>query len=246
MPTGVRSVSRNSLKHQLVRQLTEEIVSGQLEPGACLPAERQLAEQFDVSRTVVREAVSILAARGFLNVRHGSGTFINPPTLWNNLDPTVLLLQGKAAALEEMLEVRQLLEPIIARLAAQRASQADIDVLKERLSDPAESDDEKIDADFAFHLALAEASHNHVLAIMLNSVRELMREVHRDVFMRPLAHEQAQMRHRAILDKIQQRDEDGAFRAMQQHIREANQNRRAVLMGLLDQVDNSDGNGVAR
>jgi GntR family transcriptional repressor for pyruvate dehydrogenase complex len=234
MPVYIRSVTRNALKHQIVNQLTEQIVSGVLKPEERLPAEPLLAEHFGVSRTAIREALSVLADRGFIAVRHGSGTFINPPAFWNNLDPTVLLVKGKTSTLGEMLEAREILEPIVARLAAERASPEDIASLELSLSVPAATDEEKVDADFLFHLGLAEASHNHVLVIMLNSVREIMRAVHRDVFARPMTYEQAQGRHRAILDEIKRRNSEGAYQVMQQHMLEASQNLMAVMMPLED------------
>lgn len=231
MSVLVQTIKRSSLRDQIVRQLVELVVSGQLKPGEALPPERQLAEQLGVSRTAIREAVSIIAAQGFLDVRHGSGTFANPPELWNNLDPVVLLVKGKSAALHELMEVREYVEPTLAQLAAQRATEDDLQALEAALA-LGDSTEEAAEADLNFHLLIARASGNRVFEIMLHSVADLMREVRRELFMLPATTDQALARHAEVLDRIRAKDAEGAFRVMQQHIREANEHSAAILRSL--------------
>ena len=179
IPKDIQSIARGNVRDQIVRQLIELIVAGRFPAGTCLPAERELCQQFNVSRAGVREAVGILASQGFLTVRQGSGTFVNPSQSWNPLDPIVLLAKGRKAALEEVIEARQLLEPLIAALAADRATPEEITALEQYVR-LARTVDEDVGMDVAFHSNLARASHNRVLVIMLHSVNELIQEARRE------------------------------------------------------------------
>lgn len=228
MVVDIRSVRRESLKDQIVRQLIELIVSGRFGTGDCLPPERELAQLFDVSRTALREAVGIVAAKGLLDVRHGSGIFVTPPEQWNSLDPILLLAKGKDSALQELMDARELLEPEIAALAAERATAEDIHQVEDNLR-LAQTVEEHMENDIQFHLALARLAQNQVLAIMLNSINVLMHEVRREIFVARDTREQAYFRHRAILEKIKQHDVGGASEAMRLHLREARENYLASL-----------------
>jgi len=229
MAARVKSVRRESLKDQIVAQLTERIASGELKPGDRLASTRDLADQFEVGQATVREALSVLAAQRFIDVRHGSGSFVNHPEQWNALEPAVMLARDKIAALLELIEARELLEPLVAALAAERASPADISHMEQnaKLTGTAE---ENARTDIAFHLSVARASHNQVLLIMLHSVNELMHELRRESFaIGKHIIDQVNFGHCSILEKIQQGDPQGAQEAMQRHIDEARENYWAVL-----------------
>ena len=231
-------VSRNSFKGQIARELTRLIVTSHYKPGDCLPTERELAQQFDVSRTVIREAVSVVTAQGFLDVRHGSGMFVTPPDSWNAMHPLILLATDRRTALLELIQARALLEPEVAALAAQRATAEDIAALAEMVS-LAGGVDEHVDRDMAFHLILAKSSHNQVLLVMLSSINDLMYEVRRDIFATRDVIQLVFSRHSLILEKVRQRDVEGACEAMRQHLEEAKEDYlasvQAHLQGLQDQ-----------
>ena len=229
IPKDIQSIARGNVRDQIVRQLIELIVAGRFPAGTCLPAERELCQQFNVSRAGVREAVGILASQGFLTVRQGSGTFVNPSQSWNPLDPIVLLAKGRKAALEEVIEARQLLEPLIAALAADRATPEEITALEQYVR-LARTVDEDVGMDVAFHSNLARASHNRVLVIMLHSVNELIQEARREAFaVAAEMREQTLHRHVTILEKVKQGDAPGARVAMEQHLRDAKENFLAAL-----------------
>jgi len=230
VPIALQSVTRDSLKIQIARQLIELIVSGRVQAGEALPAERELAQQFGVSRTAIREAVSVVAAQGFVDVRQGSGTFVTPRDSWNVTHPLVLLVTDRTATLRELIQARELLEPQVAALAAERATPEDIVSLVETVNLTG-SLDQQIARDMAFHLTLAKSSHNQVLLIMLSSINDLMYEVRRETFTSEVK-EQVLARHLLILDKVRQRDAQGAFDAMRQHLKEA---KREYLPGVRDQ-----------
>jgi DNA-binding FadR family transcriptional regulator len=215
---GIQSVRRDSLRSQIIRQMMELIASGQFAPSECLPPERELALQFDVSRAAVREAIGILSAQGFLEVRHGSGTYVNPVSAWNTLDPTFLLLQSEKAAIIELLEVRESLEPDIAFWAAQRATEADIAQLEQQLqADSTSTVERHVEMDTAFHQLLVQACHNRVFLVLSNSISELLHESRR----RSYTHDglpRSRYWHAEILRAIKAHDADAAREAMRQHL----------------------------
>lgn len=238
MTQTIQSVQRDSIRDQVVRQLNELIVSGSFKPGECLPTERELAEQFGVSRPVIREALSALISQGFLDRRQGSGSYVRPEETWNILDPAVLLSRSRNGTLLDLQEIREHLEPFAAALAAERATREDLSIvvgsleLLEGRIKHGGSVEEAVEADFSFHSAVNNASHNQVLLIMLNSVNELLREIRVEVYQNvPDSATEALNWHRHILDNLEQRDPHGVFTAMQNHIQESWDHYVATLDG---------------
>jgi GntR family transcriptional regulator, galactonate operon transcriptional repressor len=160
------------LHGQIVEQLGVRIVGGTYPPGAPLFSEH-LEEEFDVSKTVVREALKVLAAKGLVESRQKRGTLVLPRESWNLLDGDVLRWQGgeppNFGFLESLAEVREIIEPPAARLAAQRRTQEDLDTMRAILDDMAaarQDPDAMVAADVRFHQALLYAAHNEVLSRM--------------------------------------------------------------------------------
>jgi GntR family transcriptional regulator, transcriptional repressor for pyruvate dehydrogenase complex len=136
LPIG-QPINGRRLHEAVVERLVGQIVGGLLPPGTLLPPEAQLAEQFGVSRMVLREAVRLLAAKGLVAVKHGSGTRVEPPERWDRLDPRILYEQVQisrdARVLDSIMEVRRLLEVELAGLAAERRTPTDLERLREAL-----------------------------------------------------------------------------------------------------------------
>lgn len=159
------------LHGQIVEQLGVRIVGGNYPPGAPLFSEH-LEREFDVSKTVVREALKVLAAKGLVESRQKRGTVVLPRGSWNLLDGDVLRWQGGETPdftfLEQLAEVREIVEPPAARLAAQRRTQEDLDTMRTALDDmaAAEDPDAMVAADVRFHRALLDAAHNELLSRM--------------------------------------------------------------------------------
>jgi GntR family galactonate operon transcriptional repressor len=155
----------------MVATLGSSIVRGEIAPGAVLPPEHELEARFGASRSVVREAVKTLAAKGLVSVRPRHGTHVRPPHDWSLLDAEVLGWLRRDRRLDEPLlfaleEVRSIIEPAAAALAAQRATPADrqritnaLQAMESAITDPHAA----IVADKAFHLAILDATHNPVL-----------------------------------------------------------------------------------
>jgi GntR family transcriptional repressor for pyruvate dehydrogenase complex len=223
-----RGISRSlSLSDKVVEQLTEAIVSRQLAPGERLPSERDLGEKFKVSRTVVREAIRSLAARGLIRVTSGRGVEVNELGSENVADSMRLLVRGREGLdYGKVNEVRTVLEVQIAGLAAQRATAEDLERLK-RLCDEHERSLKVGDLaaaaehDFQFHRELTRASGNELLLGMLDSISDVLREVRNQSMTRPHVGEEGLEAHRLILKSLKSGSPAAAQSAMAKHLAEA-------------------------
>jgi GntR family transcriptional repressor for pyruvate dehydrogenase complex len=214
-----------TLANQVREQLEELIVERRLQPGDRLPAERELARQFGVSRTVVREAVRSLMAKGLLEVRSGSGTIVRTPSAAAAAQSMSLFLRAGHPELDyrKVLEVRSILEVEIAGLAAERGTEEDIARMEQILEDTLKATNREtyVKADIAFHSALAQATHNEMFSLLLDSVVEIMRKLREMAFDIPPAPNRAYKYHCAILEQVKKGDGDGARQAMREHLVEA-------------------------
>src|SRR6201998_4012034 len=159
-------VRSSRLYEQIVQQVEESIHSGVLKPGHQLPPERELAEQFGVSRTAVREAVKALREKGLVEAYPGRGTFITDGTSYTIRQSLDRMMRTGNEGFAFLAEVRQILEPEIAALATSRADEVDLEAMRQQVAvmDAAKDDpDTFIEADLDFHLALAEAAANPII-----------------------------------------------------------------------------------
>jgi GntR family galactonate operon transcriptional repressor len=158
------------LQGRVIEALGAEIVGGNYKPGDLLPREADLTDQYGVSRTSVREAMKVLAAKGLVEIRQKIGTRVREPHLWSVFDSDILrwyATQGKGEEImRDLIELRQILEPAAARLAAGRATMTDLRRIELAHLDMVESakDNERYAAsDVEFHMAVYGASHNALL-----------------------------------------------------------------------------------
>jgi GntR family transcriptional repressor for pyruvate dehydrogenase complex len=218
----VVQVSR--LYEQIVQQIEESIRKGELAEGSKLPAERELAQQFGVSRTAVREAIKALQEKGLVDAFPGRGTFVTAGTsssLRRYLDGVIK--SSDSDGLAHLAEVREILEPEIAALAAERADEQDLAALREACAvmDNAEQDaDAFVEADLDFHLALAEAAANPIVLSLIDSIVGLLREQRLQIFRVRGGPERGQCHHKQILEAIERHDPQEARAAMQAHLRQ--------------------------
>lgn len=231
-----KKIEREANLSDLVsRQIQDLIRERHLMPNDRLPAERDLAEQFGVSRTVVREAVRGLAAKGLLEVSPGrGGTIVRLPSAETMSEMMTLFLRGDERTLdyENLVEVRRVLEVAIAGFAAERRTVEDLQgmehILKETLK-VGNDRDRYVKWDLAFHKALAQATHNRLFPLLLESVNELMVEVRQLAFRTLGAPVRSYRYHRAIFDQVKAGDADGAREAMRDHLVEAEQTLHKAL-----------------
>jgi GntR family transcriptional regulator, transcriptional repressor for pyruvate dehydrogenase complex len=215
-------VRTSRLYEQIVQQIEESILKGALKAGDQLPAERELAQRFGVSRTAVREAVKALREKGLVEAYSGRGTFITDGTtqaVRQSLDLMVKIGQPEGST--QLAEVRAILEPEIAALAALRGQESEIATMREAVAimDAAGHDpDAYIEADLDFHLALAEAAANPLILSLIDSIVGLLREQRLRIFRVPGGPERGQVHHKKILDAIERRDPEKAREAMKAHL----------------------------
>lgn len=178
MTTGFTPVTAGArLSDQVAQQLSREIRSGRRASGERLPAEAKLAEQFEVSRTVVREAMSRLKSLGLVDARQGSGVFVAaaPPFAPLNFDTT---LAASKSALSQMIEVRRALEADAAGSAAERRTNADKTAIRaaiRALDQAVASGRDGVEEDLLFHRSVALAAHNPFLLGTLDYLAQFMR-----------------------------------------------------------------------
>lgn len=158
-----------NLHGKVVQELGRRVVSGMYAAGAQLPNEEQLCGELQVSRTALREAVKVLAAKGLLEPRPRIGTRVRSKDLWNLLDPDILAWRCAtgvdAEFLQHLTELREIIEPAAASLAASSRSAAQLQVIQAALNDmqDAQSLAQWVDADLAFHTAILRATNNPLL-----------------------------------------------------------------------------------
>lgn len=164
----------------IVEQIEASFLNGQLKMGDKLPPERELASRFEVSRTSVREALQALEISGFIEIRQGGGSFIKKSEVHSVSEAlSTKIIQTEKKMVYEMLELRRALEVESASLAAQRATSADLERIRESLEQMAlyEKDVEAgVQADLHFHLQIVHATHNELLIDMVQMLTERMEE----------------------------------------------------------------------
>jgi len=230
-----QAIERGStLANRVTRQMEHLIVEGYLKPGDRLPAERELAQQFGVSRTVVREAVRALVAKGLLEVRPGSGTVVSSPTRDAVTQSMSLLLRTAQLEIDydKVHEIRRILEVEIAALAAQRRTPQDLERMEEILREASEIEGDRncfAECDVAFHAALARATRNELFSVLLDSVVDIMLKVREMGFSVPGTPARAFRYHQAILEQIKAGDPDRARQAMREHLIESEDTMRRAL-----------------
>jgi GntR family transcriptional repressor for pyruvate dehydrogenase complex len=230
-PSLFQTVSKQRLVDRVVTDLQDLIVQGKLTVGTKLPPERELAELLGVSRTVIREAVRILVTKGLLESKHGIGTMVRQVTRDQLVEPLSWLLQRNGATLDDLHQVRTILEVEIAAEAANCAvadDVAELEQIMQRMIATRDNAAAFAAADAEFHQALAAILRNPMLAVLLDSIRTLMAEIRLKVSRYPEFDTIVLADHRAILDAVTRQDPQGARAAMQKHLIHAREMQRAL------------------
>jgi GntR family transcriptional regulator, transcriptional repressor for pyruvate dehydrogenase complex len=208
------------LSDKVADLMLETILSRKLQAGNRLPSERELGEQFGVSRTVIREAVRSLVAKGIIEVQSGSGlrvSAVGPAAVRESMS---LFLRAGMLDFEKVHEVRAVLEVHIAGVAAERATAADVEQLRtvhERMRSEVDDVDAAARDDLEFHRAIAGATQNDLYLLLMDSIGSALIDIRRDNLgsgSAPTTLEQ----HEEILERIATHDSAGARKAMQRHL----------------------------
>jgi GntR family transcriptional repressor for pyruvate dehydrogenase complex len=214
-------VVRTTLREEVCSRLTAHLVNGDWKAGDRLPAERELCELLGVGRASLREALKALELMGMIESRVGEGTFVRQrsefmasPLLWS-------VAGSDESQLKELIEARLLVEGELARLAAKRASRAElrnIEALLNRMRDSITASESFMEADLNFHLAVAQAAHNRPLLNGVQVLRNLMRQWIEQSLHAPGTTELALRQHEAIFQAIAEKNGENARLAMQRHL----------------------------
>lgn len=220
----LKPVSRTTLSEQVAMQLASEISANRWKPGEKLPSEVELCKIFNVGRSTLREAMKSLAFIGMIRVRAGGGSYVaeqRSKYMDGPLLPKGMLNTEKD--LNDFSEARLLLETEVAGLCAQRATEQDFLVLEQIVREMKTAIDKGgegfKDLDLSFHLAIASASKNDILAELLKHIREELREMITKSVLLPVGMKLAYKHHRAILEVLKQRNPGKARKAMRTHLR---------------------------
>ena len=235
-PSGFNAPDRGgrNLTYGLLDSLGRAIVTGRYDDSQ-FPTEAELARQHSVSRSVTREAVKMLTAKGLLTARPRKGTTVQPSSCWNLFDPDVLrwLLERKFSLelLRQFTELRIAIEPAAAALAARAADAGGMAAILagfERMKAAEAGDDDALEADIAFHIAILEGSANPFYLQFRDLVDTALRTSIR--FTNRFKGRTASLpQHHAVLSAIERRDPDGAKAAMKALI--------ADVMALIDDAE---------
>ena len=214
---------------EVLRRLSEQIMTGAFDAQGLLPPEGALAESFGVSRTVIREAMRTLRAQGLVEVSQGKLPRVKPADAEAAIASLGLLLRRSDGTLLHLIEARRPLESEIALLAAERSRPEDIAKLQETIEQlsSAATLDERVEADVRFHRILAESAGNPVFCLMLETIAGLLYESRRQTIAQSGIKVAAEG-HRAVLDAVRRRDGAAAKDAMLDHLRLAERDLRAA------------------
>ena len=212
---------QEKLYKTIVNQIRKMIVSGVLKKGDQLPSERELASQFGVSRTAVREAIKSLSEIGLVDIMVGKGTFVSNNTTDRIVESFNLLLHVEQVKMKDLHSARNVLETPIAKMAARNRTDENIERLKILLIEMESTQEQTkkfINADPEFHIELAPASGNTAYTVLIQAIIQILKSERtyamnfKDQTMSALDH------HKEILEFVINQDEHGAEIAMQSHL----------------------------
>jgi len=217
------TLMRERLSEQVASYIEGLVDSGQLQPGDRLPPERDLAETLHVGRGVIREAVKVLGTRGLVVVRPGLGTFVAEMGSDYITQHLGRFFRLSNQSLSDLNELRQIIEVEIATLAASRAQPEEIAEMAAAIRKMDESGDSArnyVEADQAFHYALARGSHNELFPLLLEALSDYLEASRLMIFGVPGAPQRGQAWHRRIYQAIEQHDRSDARQAMREHVKQ--------------------------
>lgn len=204
------------------------ILAGTYQVGERLPPERELAEQLSTSRPSVRAALSKLESQGMINRVQGGGTYVSDKLEASFSDPLLALFQENEDFKYDVIEYRHALEEASCYLAAQKATDGEKEIIQQRFDDwkashaALDSAEVEAEADLAFHLSIAEATHNYILPHAMKSSHKMIEQSVtsnlKTLYTAPERRQKIVDQHTAMLNAILQGDPDGARSAVREHL----------------------------
>jgi GntR family transcriptional regulator, transcriptional repressor for pyruvate dehydrogenase complex len=220
-PVSIHTPRAARVYDVIVQHVERLVEDGSLKPGDRLPSEREMARRFHVGRSSVQDAIRVLDARGIVKLRQGGTTVVRDPS-----DSLVGLLAEvlirKRTLVEELMDVREIIEPALAARAAEHATEADIKYLNGILLRQAEKvrrGESAVEEDFEFHNTIARVAGNSVVLAVLDTLINLLAETRRIAFQVKGRAEASLRGHRRVLRAIQRRSPKAAESGMRAHVR---------------------------
>jgi len=214
-----------TLSQRIERTLEDAIREKKLVVGSKLPTEREMCESFGVSRTALREALRRLSARGLITIQKGSGMYVSEINIEDAIETLNLYydLKFDKNLLSQIIEVRFVFEPEIARLAAKNRTAEDLDVLSRNLAEFEKCDPDntqmEADLDNSFHLAITKASLNPIVQITMEPIYSLLPRMRNYIYGNIDGEQAHTMKfHKDLLDAIRKQDGDRAYSVMKTHL----------------------------
>jgi DNA-binding FadR family transcriptional regulator len=235
---------KQGLHMRIAEYFGVQIMNGEYAPGTVFPTEAALGTSLGVSRTAIREAIKVLASKGLVEVRRKTGTRVRPIEDWNSLDPDVISWKfsdesGTRGAIRDLTELRRIIEPVCAYLAAQRANKDQIIEIEKALNDmesAAGKTEATVDADLRFHLAILDATHNSFMrpfgALIQAGLRASFRLTNAD----KEAYRRSLVKHRTVYTAIQSGSAQQAEEAMHAVLRGSHRDIERSLDGKKDKT----------
>jgi GntR family transcriptional repressor for pyruvate dehydrogenase complex len=213
-----------SIPQVILEEIQKLIAGGHIRPGDYLPSETELAGRFGVGRSSIREAMRVLQLLGVVEAIQGKGTYVREPGILPLVVDWSRISQMGITA--DVIEARQFMEVMLAQLAAERATADDVENLRQALQRSEETlvnMETNVLAGVDFHLALADAAHNQVLALMYRTIRDLYLEIARRTRVSPEVARDRFHDHQQLFRAVSEHDPAAAAQAMRTHLAKASQ-----------------------
>lgn len=229
------------LSEEVVTYLMERILNGELQPGDKLPSERNLSDSLGVSRTVVREAIKVLSEKSLVSVRVGKGAYVTQPNQRSITESIKLMFQLERGTVENVIEIRKFLEIPLAGIAAQRATQSNLEEMRSLLSRMEDLIGDEtayihyIQIDLEFHLAIARATQNPLFILLIKPVIDLMQKTRLIITRAPRSYERSHFHHISIYSAIASGAEAVAREAMAAHLDQV-QEDAGLMLSLKEEI----------
>jgi GntR family transcriptional repressor for pyruvate dehydrogenase complex len=223
----LRAIKKTRIHEEVFSQIHELIKAGRFKAGDQLPSERELAETFKVSRTSVREALRALESQGLVVSRTGTGNFVADMPLESLVGPLARMLIDEKKALADVFEMRKLIEPHIAALAAERATRSDIARLKEivaKQSAAVRRGETGVEADAELHFSIGRATRNQALQKLVSGLMEMLSRSREESLQTRERRESSIDAHQRIIAAIEKHDKTRARGEMLRHIEQVEEN----------------------
>jgi len=222
---GLEAIPRNRVYAEVAKQLQDRIVH-ELQPGDMLPPERELVQRFGVSRSSIRDAIRSLEAVGLLEPRQGIGTVVRDFAADTVVAPVANAFVQKRKTIEELMDVRLIIEPPLAARAAFHATpaqMAEMEETLERQEQKLQQNEPATEEDTVFHYTIALAANNGVMLKLVRVLMDLLRETRERSLQVGVRQRKSLAGHRRILAALKQGDALAAEAAMRRHLQEVRQ-----------------------